>query len=110
MDRKEKLTEEMVTFIDYHIHDPMLSAEDVAGHVSLSAKYVRQIFMETQEKSLSAYILDLRINKVKELLVTTTLSITDIGERSGFLTKSHFFTAFKKATGLTPNQYRQQYS
>ncbi len=110
MDRKEKLTEEMVTFIDYHIHDPMLSAEDVAGHVSLSAKYVRQIFMETQEKSLSAYILDLRIKKVKELLVTTTLSITDIGERSGFLTKSHFFTAFKKTTGLTPNQYRQQYS
>lgn len=109
LDRKEKLAEEMVAYIDYHIHDPMLSAEDVAKHVSLSAKYVRQIFMEMKSQPLSAYILELRINKVKELLVTSTMSVTDIGERSGFLTKSYFFTAFKKATGLTPNQYRQQH-
>ncbi|GIQ66377.1 hypothetical protein PACILC2_49450 [Paenibacillus cisolokensis] len=109
-DRKEKLAEEMIAYIDYHIHDPMLSAEDVAQHVSLSAKYVRQIFMETQNQPLSAYMLNRRIDKVKELLVTTTISVSDIGERSGFLTKSHFFTAFKKATGMTPNQYRQQHS
>jgi YesN/AraC family two-component response regulator len=109
LDRKEKLAEEMVAYIDYHIHDPMLSAEDVAKHVSLSAKYVRQIFMEMKSQPLSAYILELRINKVKELLVTSTMSVTDIGERSGFLTKRYFFTAFKKATGLTPNQYRQQH-
>ncbi|WP_158299545.1 AraC family transcriptional regulator [Paenibacillus antri] len=109
-DRKGKLAEEMAAYIAYRIHDPMLSADDVAEHVSLSAKYVRQIFMETHNQSLSAYMLDLRVNKVKELLVTTALSVSDIGERSGFLTKSHFFTAFKKATGVTPNQYRQQHS
>ena len=109
-DRKEKLTEEILAFIDYRIHDPMLSAEDVAEHVSLSAKYVRQIFLEALGEPLSSYILNLRIGKVKELLTTTDLPVTEIGERSGFLTKSHFFTAFKKATGLTPNQYRQIYA
>ncbi|MBU7315626.1 AraC family transcriptional regulator [Paenibacillus oleatilyticus] len=105
-DRKEKLAEEMINYVLYHIHDPMLSVEAIAEHVSLSAKYARSIFQEVRGVSLSNYILNTRIEKVKELLVTTTMSVADIGERSGFLTRSHYFTAFKKATGLTPNQYR----
>ncbi|WP_420871922.1 helix-turn-helix transcriptional regulator [Cohnella rhizosphaerae] len=56
--------------------------------------------------TLSEYILQERIAKVKELLATTDWTVTDIGERAGFQTKSHFFTIFKKATGLTPSQYR----
>ncbi|MFU1797576.1 helix-turn-helix transcriptional regulator [Paenibacillus azoreducens] len=88
----------------YHIHDPMLSVD--AEHVSLSKKYVRQLFDEVRGVSLSSYILNARIDKVKELLRNTDLPITDISQQSGFQTKSHFFTAFKKAMGMTPSQYR----
>ncbi|AZS13793.1 helix-turn-helix domain-containing protein [Paenibacillus lutimineralis] len=104
--RKDKVVEEMVEYVHYHIHDPMLSVDEIAEHVSLSKKYVRQLFDEVRGVSISNYILNTRIDKVKELLRNTDLPITDIFEQSGFQTKSHFFTAFKKAMGMTPNQYR----
>ncbi|WP_409345757.1 AraC family transcriptional regulator [Paenibacillus sp. MBLB4367] len=108
--RKDKVVEEMVEYVQFHIHDPMLSVDDVAEHVSLSVKYVRQLFDDVRGISLSNYILNARIEKVKELLGKTGLPIADISEQSGFQTKSHFFTAFKKATGMTPSQYRTSYA
>lgn len=104
--RKEKLIGEIIEYVRYHTHDPMLSVDDIADHIALSAKYVRQLFHEHYGMPLSNFILNERLGKVKELLEQTSMQITEIAEQSGFQTKSHFFTAFKKATGMTPSQYR----
>ncbi len=104
--RKEKQIEEMIEYVRYHIHDPMLSVDEIADHIALSAKYVRHLFHVQYGMPLSNFILNERLGKVKELLEQTNLQVTDIAEQSGFQTKSHFYTAFKKATGLTPSQYR----
>ncbi|MDG0808602.1 helix-turn-helix domain-containing protein [Cohnella rhizosphaerae] len=56
--------------------------------------------------SLSDFILGLRIEKAKKLLRATDWPITQIMDSAGFQTKSHFFTVFKKATGMTPMQFR----
>ncbi len=104
--RKEKLVREIIEYVRYHTHDPMLSVDDIADHIALSAKYVRQLFHEHHGMPLSNFILNERLGKVKELLEQTSMQVTEIAEQSGFQTKSHFFTAFKKATGMTPSQYR----
>ena len=106
LNRKGKVVEEMIEYIRYHIHDPRLSVESIADHIELSAKYSRQLFLDHYGMSLSNYILNMRIEKVKELLTETDMSVAEIAQQAGFQTKSHFFTAFKKATGLTPAQYR----
>lgn len=98
----------MIEYIRYHIHDPRLSVESIADHIELSAKYSRQLFLDHYGMSLSNYILNMRIEKVKELLQQTDMSVAEIAQQAGFQTKSHFFTAFKKATGMTPAQYRYQ--
>lgn len=104
--RRDEIVTDIVDYVRNHLHDPMLTIEEIAEHVSLSTRHVRQLFKETMDATLSEYILQERIAKVKELLTTTDWTVTDIGERAGFQTKSHFFTIFKKATGLTPSQYR----
>jgi len=104
--RREEIVTDIVDYVRSHLHDPMLTIEEIAEHVSLSTRHVRQLFKESLDVTLSEYILQERIAKVKELLATTDWTVTDIGERAGFQTKSHFFTIFKKATGLTPTQYR----
>ncbi|MBB6730084.1 AraC family transcriptional regulator [Cohnella zeiphila] len=106
--RREEIVTEIVDYVKNHLHDPMLTIEEIAEHVSLSTRHVRQVFKEGLEVTLADYILQERIAKVKELLGTTDWTVTDIGERAGFQTKSHFFTIFKKATGMTPSQYRDQ--
>ncbi|MGM1046471.1 MAG: AraC family transcriptional regulator [Bacillota bacterium] len=108
LNRKGKIVDEIIEYIRYHIHDPRLSVENIADHIALSAKYVRQLFLDQYGMSLSNYILNLRIEKVKELLQQSDMSVAEISQQAGFQTKSHFFTAFKKATGMTPAQYRYQ--
>ncbi|WP_186438302.1 helix-turn-helix domain-containing protein [Cohnella terricola] len=104
--RRDEIVAEIVEYVGTHLHDPMLTIEEISDHVSLSTRYIRQLFKEVFETTLSDYILEQRIGRVKELLETTDWTVTDIGERSGFQTKSNFFTTFKKATGMTPSQYR----
>jgi len=105
--RKEALAVEVRDYVKGRIHDAMLSPEEVGSHLQLSASYVRQVFKDVIGITLSDYILETRIEHVKKLLETTDWPLADIAEHSGFTTKSHFYTAFKKMTGRTPGEYRQ---
>ena len=104
--RKRDVVLQIVEYVKNQLHDPMLTIEDVAEHISLSTGYVRHIFKETMNTTLSDYIVKERINYVKRLLETTDWPVADIAERVGFQTRSSFFSTFKKETGVTPNQYR----
>lgn len=107
--RKEEFVAEIIEYIHMNIHNPTLSVEDISNHISLSVSYVRLIFKDVLKTTIADYILKERIERVKELLVTQSWSVADIAERSGFLTKSNFYTVFKKVTGYTPNEYRKMY-
>jgi len=105
--RREEIVTEIVDYVRHNLYDPMLTIEDIADHVSLSTRHVRQLFKDAFDQTLSDYILQERIARVKELLLSTDWPVTDVGVRAGFQTKSHFFTVFKKATGMTPSQFRE---
>jgi AraC-like DNA-binding protein len=107
--RKEEMGAEMIEYVRNHLHNPMLSVDDIAAHISMSVNYTRQIFKDHFHCSLSDYIVNQRIELAAKLLKTTDWTVADITERSGFQTKSTFFTAFKRATGMTPNQYRMEH-
>ncbi len=104
--RKEELFSEMMEYVRNHLHNPMLSVDDIAEHVNISVNYARQIFKDHYQLSLSDYITDQRIKYAIHLLTTTDWTVADITEQSGFQTKSTFFSLFKRATGMTPGQYR----
>jgi AraC-like DNA-binding protein len=106
--RREEVAAEMIEYVRNHLHNPMLSVDDIAAHVSMSVNYARQIFKDRFHCSLSDYITNQRIEHAIKLLTTTDWTVADITEQSGFQTKSTFFSAFKRATGMTPNQYRME--
>ncbi|GHU74377.1 hypothetical protein AGMMS49992_15660 [Clostridia bacterium] len=106
-DKRSETVLEIVEYIDNNLHNPSLSPDDVAEHVSLSVRYLGQIFKESLDTTPAEYILTRRLNKVERLLRSTDNAVGDIAADCGFISKSHFFTAFKKATSMTPSQYRQ---
>ncbi|MFD0693897.1 helix-turn-helix domain-containing protein [Paenibacillus sp. GCM10027628] len=106
--RKEELASEIFDYVKQHLHDPMLTLESIADYLVLSVSYVRLVFKETYLITLSDFIHQERLEQAKQLLVSTDWPVLDIAERSGFQSKTTFFTSFKKYTGLTPNQYREQ--
>lgn len=107
--RKEEIVLEIKEYVDSHLQDAQLSVDQVADNFSFSASYIRQLFKEIMNMSLSEYILQERIERVKEKLVSSQLSVLEIADQCGFLSKGHFFSAFKKFTNLTPKQYRESH-
>ncbi|MUG87338.1 helix-turn-helix domain-containing protein [Paenibacillus timonensis] len=105
--RKEEIVQEIKEYVDSHLQDAQLSIEQVADNFSFSVSYIRLVFKEIANLSLSEYILQTRIERVKEKLVSSQLSVLEIADQCGFLSKGHFFSAFKKFTNLTPKQYRE---
>ena len=55
------------------------------------------------------YITEVRMEKAREHLKDTDLSVIEIAENVGYEDSQYFFRVFKKTTGVTPLQYRQQY-
>lgn len=83
-----------------------ITLADVCNHVSLSASYTSKIFKEIVGCSLSRYIYQLRMNKSKELICTTSYKIYEIAEMVGYTDISHFSKKFKEYWGHSPQHYR----
>lgn len=75
----------------------------------MSPDYLTKLFRRENGMSLSEYIIQKRISLAKKLLVTTSLSVVEISQRTGFSYSSYFVRIFKKKTELTPQQYRERY-
>ena len=55
-----------------------------------------------------SYLNNIRVEKAKELLISSDLSIADIGNQVGFSDQSYFNKIFKEHEGMTPGQYRRR--
>lgn len=103
---KETLIRQIQKFVADNIYNPNLSVVMIAENVSLSVNYLRNIYKENTGESLSTYITNHKLEIIYELLSKTDMPIQDISDKLGFATKNYFFTFFKKHTGMTPSQYR----
>ena len=95
-------------YIEKNISNPHLTNTEIAKSIGISEVYLRKLFNTHCNTSPKQYILNARINKAKELLLTTPYSITAISEECGFSGVYHFSRAFKEHTGLTPSRFSAQ--
>ena len=96
-------------YIDAHYTDPSLSIGMISSYVNKSDNYTRSIFKKSKDISISDYILKKRFDEVCRLLVETNLTAQVAAQQAGLNSGSYFYTAFKKYTGLTPDQYRKKH-
>ncbi len=89
------------------IKSPELSVELIAEKMHYSPNYLSSTFKKEIGKSLNSYILELRIEEAKELLVNSELKSSDIAMETGFSSSSYFAFSFKKAVGISPREYRK---
>ena len=99
----------MRKFIEQNYMNP-ISATDVAKSVYLSTGHANLCFTNECNISIFGYIIWYRIKIAKQLLTETDLHVTLIAERVGYNSKTSFYLAFKRSTGISPTEYRQQHS
>ena len=79
----------------------------LAELMSMNEQYFCRFFRNTMGKTPVSYINEIRIRQASLLLLKSDLPVTQISEDCGFGSAGHFITAFRKATGTTPIQYRK---
>jgi two-component system response regulator YesN len=92
-------------YIDSHLSSD-LSLAGLSNQVYFSPKYLSKLFKQVTGMNLLGYINELKISKIKELLSEKDSKINEIGVQVGFLSAPYFTRFFKKATGMTPQEYR----
>lgn len=85
-----------------------ITLKDVANVVNLNPNYISQVFKKTTGTTFSHYLTNLRIDTAKKLLTTTNSSINDVSIQAGFNDYFYFLKTFKKYTGKTPSEFRNE--
>lgn len=98
--------EEVKNYVREHLAED-INRNTLAQIVFLSPDYLSHLFRDKTNTSLTNFITDERIKKAKDLLYENKLSIRDIAIASGFQNISYFSKQFKRATGVTPQEFRK---
>jgi len=87
-----------------------LTLEEVSQVAGFNPTYFSTLFKKVSNSNFVDYLTEVRMNRAKELLRETNLSIASICEQTGYHDLKHFTKTFKKITELKPNEYRKLYS
>ena len=85
--------------------DRSIELEAIADQLGMGYSLFRQLFKQYTGLSPRQYIIQLRIEKAKELLLDPALSVKQVAYSAGFESGHYFTRLFKEKTGLTPTQY-----
>ncbi len=102
---KETLVDKVVSYVERNLSEE-ISRSDIAGTVFMNADYVAKCFKKKMGVSITEYISGRRIEKAKEYLLGTGLSVKEISSMVGFSNFSYFNLVFRKTVGMTPTGYR----
>ena len=90
-----------------HISDPNLDQQLLCSELGMSRAALFNKMKAITGAGAKEYITRIRLEKAKNLIETTPLSIAEISEMTGFASQSYFSTAFKGYAGMSPSQYKK---
>lgn len=94
-------------YISRHYSDPIW-LEDIARTFNFSPCYFTQVFKKQFGVTLNQFLTRFRVEKGRELLEQTSLSVENIAFLTGFNSRSYFCATFKRLVGMSPTRYRQR--
>tara|TARA_R110002050_G_C8906089_1_gene510464 strand:+ start:1198 stop:1764 length:567 start_codon:yes stop_codon:yes gene_type:complete len=110
-DRKSRLIEQMKNLVVNRIHHSIEEfdikwADDVTRELSMDYKYLSSLFSAVEGITFEQYIINQKIERVKELMVYNELSLSEIAYKLNYSSVSYLSNQFKKVTGMTPTQFK----
>lgn len=100
-------TDKMIAYIRENYMHPITN-RDIASCVQYHEYHANRLMIRHTGTTLHKYLNDFRVEHAKIYLSTTTISVSEIAEKTGFGSVSHFSECFKKITGISPLAYRKE--
>lgn len=105
----EELLIKLNCFIQENIDNPQLDIDMLSKHMCLSHSSLYTKVKHLTNYSLNDYLMQLRMKKAKEYLVSTNKKIVEIATLVGFGDCRYFSTVFKKYEGVSPSNFKEQF-
>ena len=101
----KRLVEKIKNYISFHIGN-RLSREEIAERFYISKDYISHIFRQYEGVRFTQYVTEQKMEKAKELILHTNLSLKTIAISVGIEDYTYFSRIFRDYTGVAPNEYR----
>ncbi|MEG1290685.1 MAG: AraC family transcriptional regulator [Lachnospiraceae bacterium] len=101
------------SYVNFTLHyirdhyDGKILIENIASQLKISSGYLRKAFSNNMHINISSYIQIFRMNKAAELLLNTSMSLTDIAIAVGVNDAQYFSKLFRQIIGISPLKYRK---
>jgi len=115
-DEKQQLIERIKNLVIEQVHHTDLSKNNINFSDLLSSAlfkdyaYLSRLFSGYEEITIEKYIIQQKVEKVKELIEYGHLNLNEIAWKMGYSSSAHLSAQFKNVTGLTPSQYKSSQS
>ncbi len=96
-----------IQYIEVH-YGGKIALKDMARELHLSPNYLCELFKRHTGKNLMEYVTEYRMLKAKSYLSHVEYKVADVAEMVGYKEAKYFSSAFKKAYGITPLEYRNK--
>lgn len=103
------LLAQIVQYVDEHLDDFDLDNNGIAEALSVSSKSVREAIRDVSGLSSREYFNKRRVEKARQMLKETRLTVSEISQAVGYRSVSYFIKNFRMAVGETPNAYREKH-
>ncbi len=102
---EDEVVRQAMEYIRENLRKP-INVEDVLNHLGVSRSLLERRFREEIGTTPLVELRRQRVERARELLVDSHLSVNEIGERCGFASAIRFTTVFKEQEGVTPTEFR----
>ena len=105
-DSKKQLIEKIKSIVIEHVHykedEKFIFSEVLAAELHKEYSVLSKLFSETEGVTIEQYVIQQKIERVKELLVYNEMNLNEIAFKLNYSSVAHLSAQFKKITGLTP--------
>ncbi len=103
---QKNLVQSVMGYIEEN-YNMKIKVDEIASRMFFSKNYLSKIFKQETGQSIRSFLTEIRIKEACKQLSSTQTTITDIATDCGFSDMKSFYAIFKKYTGKTPKQYRE---
>lgn len=105
--KHENLIQSINDIVDANYMDICLCLNSIAQDLNMNPAYIGRLYKQYTLKTIPDRIVEVRMEKAKELLCKSQYSISEISKRTGFTDSSYFYKTFKREHGVTPADFRK---
>ncbi|HEX8376824.1 MAG TPA: AraC family transcriptional regulator [Pedobacter sp.] len=110
-DHKHQIIDKIKTIIINQVHydhDRKVKnlSEILTEQIQKDYSYLSNLFSEVEGITIEKYLINQRVERVKEMLIYNQLSLSEIAYQNGYSSVAHLSSQFKKVTGITPKSFK----